>query len=309
MDYVRFYPVYTDMSLLPPSIFIILHASNPYSRGSGYKQPMTDHHRLQVDVAERTRNGTHEIPHSNSLTTSITNINERVKSSVRRRGAIQESTSARNSIQTLVEVQVLPDPPGAINHTMVEPESRVTRTNKYITRRITAHRVVTTTVDTDTAASGNTLHVHLEVVDIVVAQNQVHDRGEVSVILDDLGAQIALQAAGVVCEWVGLASGFTSGKHQRDRAHVDRVVLERTAGDAAASAAGGQVNYRVVGQAQLNVTDGFSVGSVTGHRSVAAVEDLGFFQVGGVSAPVPVTRVKLELRFFFRYAKDRQTYG
>lgn len=200
-----------------------------------------------------------------------------------------------------MQVQVLPDPPGAINHTVVEPESRVTGADEDITGRITAHGVVTATVDADVAAAGDTLHVHLEVVDVVVAQDQVHDRGEVGVILDDLGGQIALQAARVVGEGVLAGLAAAAGEHQGDGAQVDGVVLEGAAGHAAAAVAGGQVDDRVVAQTQLDVAGGRDGGAVSGHRGVAAVEDLGCLQVAGVSGPVPVAVVMLDIGNFFYF--------
>lgn len=83
MDYVQCYPLYSEMTSPISSILVIFQASNSYSRGIALRHPITDHRRLQVDVAERTRDSAHDIPHSNSLATSITNINERIESSVR----------------------------------------------------------------------------------------------------------------------------------------------------------------------------------------------------------------------------------
>ena len=197
-----------------------------------------------------------------------------------------------------MQVQVLPDPPSAINHTVVEPERRVTGADEDITARITAHGVVTATVDADVAAAGDTLHVHLEVVDVIVAQNQVHDCGEVSVVLDDLGGQIALQAAGVVGEGVFAGLAAAARAHQGDWAQVDGVVLEGAAGHAAAAVAGGQVDDRVVTQAQLDVAGGLDVGAVSGHRGVAAVEDLRCLQVTSIGSPVPVAVIMLDIGIF-----------
>ena len=78
-------------------------------------------------------------------------------------------------MHTAFGVQHLPDPPDTVNHGVVQVEGRVTRGSVDITTRVSTHGVVTATVDTDVTSAGDTLHLHLEVKDVLGLEDVVKD--------------------------------------------------------------------------------------------------------------------------------------
>lgn len=80
--------------------------------------------RLDVNIAHGAVGSAHQICHGDRWASSIGKINGSVESRVGRRRAVQEGSSARNAAGASAGllVELLPDPPGAIDHAVVEVE-------------------------------------------------------------------------------------------------------------------------------------------------------------------------------------------
>lgn len=246
---------------------------------------------LQIDIAKRPRGRTHQILHGNRPPIGIPNIHHRAERRVRRRRKVQERAGPRDSILPVLDIQRLPDPPHAVDHPMMQPEGRIPGADEHVPAGIAAHGVVAAAVDADRPAAGDPLHSHLEIPDILVVEEELHDGGGIGITLENRGREIALQAPRVVVKGGGLHGHSPAGKAEPCRAQVDRVIHKGPAGDAAAAGAGGEVDDRVVAQRQCDVTLVGDVCTVAGHGGVAAVEDGGGFYGVGVRGPVPVSMV------------------
>ena len=176
----------------------------------------------------------------------MTDINNGVQGGVRRGRVVHEGTGTGDGVLALVEVQVLPDPPHAVDHAVVMPEGDIAGAHVDIAAGVAAHGVMAATVNADGAAAGNALHGHLEVPDVVVVEDELDNLGEGVVSLQDLGGEGTLQAARVVGEGIGCCGHVSAGQGQGGRAQVQLVVLERTTGDAASAATRGQIDGWVV---------------------------------------------------------------
>ena len=94
----------------------------------------------QVDIAERTINSAHSIPHSLGRDGArVAHIKHIIKGNSARRGLVEQGAGTRDGVEAVEGVQVLPDPPDAINHGVVQVEGWVAGRNHEVAAGITAH--------------------------------------------------------------------------------------------------------------------------------------------------------------------------
>ena len=84
----------------------------------------------QVDVAERPLGRAHEVTHGDGWAGSIAQVNRRVERRVSGWRDVKESIGARDLVFALGRVQHLPDPPGTVNHPVVEVEHGIAGRDK-----------------------------------------------------------------------------------------------------------------------------------------------------------------------------------
>lgn len=91
---------------------------------------------LQVDVAERTISGAHQRAKGDILRGVRAQVDGIVKSAVTGRRLVENGDSVGDDIDAVLarrKAKVLPDPPNAVNHAVVNPEGRVTGGEEDIT--------------------------------------------------------------------------------------------------------------------------------------------------------------------------------
>lgn len=164
---------------------------------------------LQVNITERPIRSTHNIFHTQSSFPSIPQVKRRLQRGIRTRRRVQKRARSSNPISAKrsLRVQVLPDPPNAVDHRMVQIEGRVAGRDVEVSPWIAAERVVAASVDADVAGAGNALHDCLEVADVVVVEDRGDDGGRVGVLAVDRVGQVALETAWVVREAVACNEG------------------------------------------------------------------------------------------------------
>lgn len=107
---------------------------------------------LQVYVTERTANSRQQIANRPSRSRSKPELDLIIERAIGAGWHIQESLRTGNSFArelALIRGQHLPDPPDAIDHSVVKVEGRVARAGEYIVAGITTESVVTAAVDAD----------------------------------------------------------------------------------------------------------------------------------------------------------------
>lgn len=250
---------------------------------------------LQVDVAERTIEGAHKVLNL-LLLTSPAVLDVVVEGGVGTGGNVQEGVGTHQrkvAVHALGGAQHLPDPPDTVDHGVVKVEDRLAGRGVDITAGVTTEGVVATAVDANVTASGNTLHHHLEVVDVLGLENVVEDAGGVGVSRVDGIAQISLQAARVPGKGVRGGQGGAAGKVEGRGAQVDGHILEGTSLDATATGTGGEVDGRQAGGgAEDDILLASDVSTIASHGVVATIEHGRSVQAGdGGDGPVPVLRL------------------
>ena len=73
------------------------------------------------------------------------------------------------------EVKVLPNCPQTIDLSVMQIEGRITGAAEGVSAGIAIDSIVAAAVDTNTAGAWDTLHDHLEVIDIVVLEDEVFE--------------------------------------------------------------------------------------------------------------------------------------
>jgi hypothetical protein len=103
------------------------------------------HPRLQVNVAQRPLSRAHQVVHLDRWSSSVPKVNNGVKRGVSGRNLVEESASAGDALGALARllVQLLPHPPGAIDHPVVQVEDWVSGRDEEIASWVTADGVVT----------------------------------------------------------------------------------------------------------------------------------------------------------------------
>jgi len=103
---------------------------------------------LQINIAKRSCNRAHQIPHplapSPRLARRIAHLNRGIERGIGRRRHVQESTGASNALcaEALGDVEVLPDPPDAVDLRVVEVEGWVAGGDEEVAAWVAAEGVV-----------------------------------------------------------------------------------------------------------------------------------------------------------------------
>lgn len=230
----------------------------------------------KVHVAERTLGRAQEVPDLERGATGVAQVDDIVDGRIRTWGLVHEGASAGNSsraLGALAGVEDLPHPPDAVDHGVVQVEGRITRGGEEVAAGVTADRVVAAAVNANVARTGLALHLQLEVVDVLGLDDVQEDGGGVSILLVDLGGQIALQAAGAVRKGSFRVHYDAVRGVEIGGAEVDRHVLEGSRRDASTAGAGREEEGREVALPNHDVTLVGDEGAIAGQGCVAAVED------------------------------------
>lgn len=246
-------------------------------------------HVSYVDVAQGATGGAHDILVLDRLgqaahVDGVGELSGWAAGRVERRGAAGEGGLA------VLEVHVLPHPPGAVDLGVVQEEGGLGGRGEEVTARVAAGGEVTAGVDTVEAGGEVALHAVLEGSDVVVVGDQVVHVRVLGPVGRDPGGDVAAEAARVVGERVGVrvVDDPRDGERGGHGTKVDRVVLERPGVDAAAARSGRDA-VEAGGQGLGAVVR--RVLAVAGHAVVRAVEERAVDGVEGVLAPVPVRLV------------------
>ncbi len=94
-------------------------------------------HRLNIDIAERTRESAHRLRDLNTRVVD-TQVDDILQSAVSARGVVVQGDGAGDGVLAVVQVLVLPDPPGAVDLRVVEPEGWVSGGNEDVSAWVTA---------------------------------------------------------------------------------------------------------------------------------------------------------------------------
>ena len=108
--------------------------------------------RLHVYVTERTADSRQQIANRPGGSSSISELNLIIEGAVSARWRVEESLRSGDSVArvlALVRRQHLPDPPDAVDHTVVEVECWVAWAGVHIVARIAAKGIVAAAVDAD----------------------------------------------------------------------------------------------------------------------------------------------------------------
>jgi hypothetical protein len=132
---------------------------------------------LYVCVAELIADCAHHISNPESRCID-TEVNEIVQSGVGGWREVEDRVRAGNSILTVLQVLVLPDPPCAIDLSMVQEEVRVAGRSVKITARVTTDPEVATSVYTQIAGWEVALHPVLEAENIRAVRNELICEGQ-----------------------------------------------------------------------------------------------------------------------------------
>lgn len=116
---------------------------------------------LLVNIAELIADSAHSIanPHSRRKNTEIYKI---VQRSVRRRREVEDRVRAADSVLAPLEILILPDPPCAIDLSVVQEEVRVARRRVEVTTGVSADPEVAASVHAEVACCEVSLHSVLE---------------------------------------------------------------------------------------------------------------------------------------------------
>jgi hypothetical protein len=153
---------------------------------------------------------------------------------------------------------------------------------------------LTAAVDTNVAGSRETLHGHLEVVDVLVLQDQVDHAAGVRKVLVAVVGQVALQAPGVVAQPIAVGDVRAVGQTERHGAQVDRHVGEGPGLDTTTACSGWDRDLRETVSTENDLAASGDELAVAGHGELGAVEHGRVFEArdGGLG-PVPVWLVAL----------------
>jgi hypothetical protein len=181
---------------------------------------------------------------------------------------------------------------------VVQVEERVTGRAEEVASWVPSHAVMAASMNSNGVGARNSLHLHLEVVDVLGIEDQARKRLSVGEFLVRVVGKIALQAARVVRETVAVRDGCSVSQAQVDGAEVDLHILEGPALDAATAGTSGDQEVRQSIAAQVDVATSRNEFSVAGHGESRAVEHGGLLQTSLRSlCPVPVWLIALVAAF------------
>lgn len=95
-------------------------------------------HRLNIDIAERARESAHRL---RDLNTGVvdTQLDDICQRSVAAGRVVVQGDGAGDGVLAVLQVLVLPDPPGAVDLGVVDPEGRVSGGDEDVSAWVTAH--------------------------------------------------------------------------------------------------------------------------------------------------------------------------
>lgn len=140
-----------------------------------------------VNIAELVADRAHSIadPHGRRVDTKIYKI---VQCGVGGWGEVEDGVRAGNGVLTLLQVLILPDPPGAINLSVVQEEVGVAWRRVKVAARITADPEMATGVYADVSCWEVSLHPVLEAGDVCAVGEKLICTGLIS---EDHSADVA----------------------------------------------------------------------------------------------------------------------
>ena len=132
---------------------------------------------LDVNVAKGASHGAHDILDCNWCCIH-SKINEVVKSTISARRRVIQSDCSRDGILSVLNVLILPDPPGSINLGVMKEESGVARRGENVSSWITSDCKVSTGMYPIESSGEIALHDCLEPVNVGILFNE---RGRIRV--------------------------------------------------------------------------------------------------------------------------------
>ncbi len=94
-------------------------------------------HRLNIDIAERTRESAHRLRDLNARVVN-SQVDDILQSSVSAGRVVVQGDGAGDSVLAVLQVLVLPDPPGAVDLGMVEEKGWVSGGDEDVSAWVTA---------------------------------------------------------------------------------------------------------------------------------------------------------------------------
>jgi hypothetical protein len=176
---------------------------------------------LRIDVTERPSKGVASITDSDRGRTNKSSIDSIIEGGVAAGRGVINSDGSTDSVLAVLDVQVLPRPPGAVDHGVVEVESRVTGRSEEITSGVTTNGKVTASVNTEETVAEIALHASAKGGKILVILDEIGNVGVLCPALGCGGRDVATQAAGVVPKSSELRIGSVVRKDRSYGAEVD----------------------------------------------------------------------------------------
>jgi hypothetical protein len=176
---------------------------------------------LSIDVTERPGKGVASIADSDRGRTNKSSINSVIESSVAAGRSVVNRDGSTYGVLAVLDVQILPCPPGAVYHGVMEVESRVTGGSEEVTSGITTNGKMTTSVNTEEAVAEIALHASAEGSEVLVVFNEIGNVRVFSPALRCGGRNVTTQTAGVVSKPSELWIGGVVRKDRSYRAEVN----------------------------------------------------------------------------------------
>jgi hypothetical protein len=178
-----------DQDSIPKILHTCTAADNTHQNASHYKLKC-----LCVCVAELIADCAHHISNPESRRVD-TEVNEVVQSGVGGWREIEDRVRAGDSILAGLQILVLPDPPRAINLSMVQEEVRVAGRSVKITARVTTDPEVAASVHTQIAGWEVALHPVLEAENIRAVRDELICEGQWSAKFTHFNTQVFTHTA------------------------------------------------------------------------------------------------------------------
>lgn len=237
---VSHYELYVSLfgSLFNIYIYVAEYALTNRTPLSSSLSPPVARHPLRINVAERASNGAHGVPNGDDILVRVPQVDDVVERGVAAGWVVVEGDGAADGVGTRGDVLVLPRPPHAVDHRVVQPEGRIARRREQVAARVAVDRHVPARVRAEEAVGEVALHQRLEGRDVRVRRDE---GGCVEVgrpLRRHPDVDVAAQATRVQPEAVRLRVGCEVLVGWRDGAEADGKVLEGAGGYAAAALGG-----------------------------------------------------------------------
>jgi hypothetical protein len=245
---------------------------------------------LRIRIAKRPTQRITRPPNRRPRHTHKPQLNRILERRIPTRRVVIHRNRARKRKPPLLDIQILPRPPRAINHAVMQEKRRVRRARKQITSRVPSNRKVPARVHAQEPRGEVALHGVCEGEEVGAVSDQGRDFA-VARASGGGAVHVAPEAARVVAQ---AGPGFWVWQHGEqhggDRAEIDGPVFEGAALDAAAAGAGREGYAACVWGGDAGVGTVGDVDAVSAHGCGAAVKGWRFFRVVGPSAEVGLVR-------------------